>query len=214
VALVDAGDVASTLDEHEVVDLVRTAVHRVTERGAVLLATPAVRIPIRLGALDAAVELAETITAGCVGELPPVAAFRDTAIALRDRDTEALPDAPRRLMECGQPPTVLDAALLGIRMRPRAEVRRKLELLAGRARAGIDEPPLQQHEAPILTPRELEVARAAAARERAKEIAARLGTSPRTVETQLQSAFRKLGVSSRDELRDALADIGLLDDPI
>ena len=42
-----------------------------------------------------------------------------------------------------------------------------------------------------------------------KEIAQRPGTSPRTVEAQLRSAYRKLGVNSRDGLREALAEAGL-----
>lgn len=61
-----------------------------------------------------------------------------------------------------------------------------------------------------LTAREREVAFAAARRERSREIAARLGVSVRTVEHQLGSAYRKLGVSSRDELRAALVDSGML----
>jgi DNA-binding CsgD family transcriptional regulator len=65
----------------------------------------------------------------------------------------------------------------------------------------------------VLTPREHEVARAAAARERSREIAARLGISVRTVDTQLQSVYRKLGVSSRDELRAVIDDVAPLTRP-
>lgn len=48
-----------------------------------------------------------------------------------------------------------------------------------------------------LTPRELEVLRAAAAGERNKEIALRLKISPRTVKAHLTSVYNKLGVNSR-----------------
>lgn len=48
-----------------------------------------------------------------------------------------------------------------------------------------------------LTPRELEVLRAAATGERNKEIAVRLGISPRTVKAHLTSVYNKLGVDSR-----------------
>ena len=48
-----------------------------------------------------------------------------------------------------------------------------------------------------LTPRELEVLQAAAAGERNKEIAIRLGISPRTVKAHLTSVYNKLGVDSR-----------------
>jgi DNA-binding CsgD family transcriptional regulator len=61
-----------------------------------------------------------------------------------------------------------------------------------------------------LTPRELEVALLAGARARSREIAERFGISARTVEHQLGSVYRKLGISSRDELRDALVDAGVI----
>ena len=48
-----------------------------------------------------------------------------------------------------------------------------------------------------LTPRELEVLQAAAVGERNKEIALRLGISPRTVKAHLTSVYNKLGVDSR-----------------
>lgn len=48
-----------------------------------------------------------------------------------------------------------------------------------------------------LTPRELEVLRGAAAGERNKEIAYRLGISSRTVKAHLTSVYNKLGVDSR-----------------
>jgi DNA-binding NarL/FixJ family response regulator len=52
---------------------------------------------------------------------------------------------------------------------------------------------------PPLTPRELDVLRAAARGLGNKQIAAELSLSPRTVQTHLTSAFAKLGVSSRTE---------------
>jgi len=61
-----------------------------------------------------------------------------------------------------------------------------------------------------LTPRELEVALLAGARARSREIAEHLGISARTVEHQLGSVYRKLGISSRDELREALVDAGVI----
>lgn len=55
-----------------------------------------------------------------------------------------------------------------------------------------------------LTPRELDVARLAAGRARSREIAERLGLSVRTVDNHLARVYRKLGVSGRDDLREAL----------
>jgi DNA-binding CsgD family transcriptional regulator len=61
---------------------------------------------------------------------------------------------------------------------------------------------------PLLSPRELEVARLAAARLRSKEIADRCGLSVRTVDNHLARVYRKLGVTGRDDLPEALTTLG------
>jgi len=60
----------------------------------------------------------------------------------------------------------------------------------------------------ILSPRETEVANLAARGLSNKDIAARLFVSARTVESQLQRSYTKLGIRRRDELPDALALLG------
>jgi DNA-binding CsgD family transcriptional regulator len=55
-----------------------------------------------------------------------------------------------------------------------------------------------------LSPREREVAELATSGLASKAIASRLGLSVRTVSNHLQNAYAKLGVSSRDDLADAL----------
>lgn len=55
-----------------------------------------------------------------------------------------------------------------------------------------------------LTRREREIAALAAGGSRNAEIAAQLHVSIRTVETHLQKVYRKLGVSNRRDLADAL----------
>ena len=58
-----------------------------------------------------------------------------------------------------------------------------------------------------LTPSELRIARMAAERRSNREIAQALFVTARTVETHLTHAYQKLGISSRDELPDALAGV-------
>ncbi|WP_341924716.1 helix-turn-helix transcriptional regulator [Nocardioides psychrotolerans] len=59
----------------------------------------------------------------------------------------------------------------------------------------------------ILSDRELEVARLAARRLRSREIAEACGISVRTVDNHLARIYRKLGITGRDDLPDAMADL-------
>lgn len=63
---------------------------------------------------------------------------------------------------------------------------------------------------PLLTPRELQIARLAASRVRSREIAEQLDLSARTVDNHLASVFRKLEISGRGDLPAALAELDLL----
>ncbi len=72
----------------------------------------------------------------------------------------------------------------------------------------LPDPPRTPDDDEALSPREWQIARAAAARHRSREIATDLGLSVRTVDNHLASVYRKLGVSGRDELAAALEGRG------
>jgi two-component system, NarL family, response regulator YdfI len=97
--------------------------------------------------------------------------------------------------------TERDTLLNTIRAAARGESLFKPEILqrAFAAQAATPSPRNRKsQDSPLeLTPRELEVLQGAAAGERNKEIAYRLGISSRTVKAHLTSAYNKLGVDSR-----------------
>jgi DNA-binding CsgD family transcriptional regulator len=85
---------------------------------------------------------------------------------------------------------------------------------AGRARreleaTGASARPAQPRRTDDLTAQELRIARHAAAGMRDREIAAALYLSPRTVESHLQHAYRKLGAANRTQLAAILAAEGV-----
>jgi DNA-binding CsgD family transcriptional regulator len=85
---------------------------------------------------------------------------------------------------------------------------------AHRTRAQLEaasgtERPARAQRTEVLTAQELRIARHAAAGLRDREIAALLYLSPRTVESYLQSAYRKLGLSNRTQLAGVLAADGI-----
>jgi NarL family two-component system response regulator YdfI len=98
---------------------------------------------------------------------------------LKDVDLDALLHAIRR---AAQGETVLPP-----------EVR---EHLLAHAARGLQQPPSLSRQG-VLTEREKEVLLGVALGERTKEIARRLGLTPRTVETYLTTIYTKLGVDSR-----------------
>ena len=81
--------------------------------------------------------------------------------------------------------------------------RGELEVATGTAR------PAQPRRTDVLTAQELRVCRHAAGGMRDREIAALLYLSPRTVESYLHSAYRKLDVSNRTQLAGVLAGDGI-----
>ena len=131
--------------------------------------------------------------------------------ALARRDAPGLVRAAEALESAGLHGAAHDAARQVIEIsRPRAsnDVTRRARVLLGRVTERLSPPPrsARSRGGEALSAREWSIASAAAARERNREIADRLGLSLRTVENHLASVYRKLGVRGRDELRAALDD--------
>jgi DNA-binding CsgD family transcriptional regulator len=132
------------------------------------------------------------------------------ARALADRDPARLIAAAERLATVGLLAGAVDAASQAAafaRSAGKAELARKASVLAAQWNSGLTgyRPSVVGERSDELTEREWVVALAAAGRARSKEIAAQLGVSARTVDNHLTNIYRKLGVSSRDELRVELA---------
>lgn len=139
---------------------------------------------------------------------PLAAAVTDHAAGLATGDPAALLRAAEALLALGWPGPAADAAgaVTGLPGAGRERVRAAQRVLTAVRRATSGgRGPGRAAPAGDLTPREQDVASRAAARLSNAEIARELHLSVRTVESYLQSAFGKLGVSSRTELRDVLA---------
>lgn len=164
---------------------------------------------LRFGEVERTASLAEQLCAGMAESVEPCLAVRDLAVALRERRPDRVTPIADRVARAGLTLAAIDGLALALALPAEESVRRELHACVARLSAGVDAPLIQHRELPALTARELEVARAAAQRLRAREIAERLGISVRTVENQLYSVYRKLGVDSRDALGDALDELGL-----
>ncbi|MEV6971798.1 LuxR C-terminal-related transcriptional regulator [Hamadaea sp. NPDC051192] len=176
-------------------------------RVAPVVASLALAGVIRAGEAAHAVGILDRVLS--VTPVKVVQVVRDLAVALRDHAYPDLPTLVTRAAHAGLEPITLDAIALALQQGAKGEIARKLEAIVTRTDPLVDEELIQRRPPSLITPRELEVARLASTRMRSREIAARLGISVRTVDNQLASVYRKLGVSSRDELADALDALGL-----
>ncbi|MFF3013626.1 LuxR C-terminal-related transcriptional regulator [Streptomyces sp. NPDC057939] len=165
---------------------------------------------LRLGAHEHAEALRE-LADGVQGPLARARGLYARAVA--DQDHELLVAAAHALADLGAHAVAADAAALAARLLHRTRGprhARQAELLAAREREH-----LQGAHAPHLLPgptagseltsREHEIALRAAHRMTSKEIAGELVLSVRTVDNTLQRIYRKVGVTNRRELAEALA---------
>jgi len=183
--------------------LARGAAEAASSRGQDAFAARVLHELCRLGgAAEAATPLAE-LAPRLEGPFGALAAGHAAALAARDGAA---------LLEVAEAFAELDALLVaaeaagaaaaafrdaGREPSARAAAARAEALLAGCEGARLRSAPAAEE----LTPREREIALLAASGLTSREIAARLVLSVRTVDNHLQRVFRKVGVSSRSELR-------------
>ena len=141
-----------------------------------------------------------------------IATCQAHAEALRSSDGDGLDAASEAFEVCGAVLLACESASAAATLHNQGGLRRKATASAQHAAALLAE---CEGARPIgvvahvpgvsLTRREREVAELAARNLTSREIAEQLVVSARTVENHLQRAYEKMGVRSRQELRDALA---------
>jgi DNA-binding CsgD family transcriptional regulator len=163
----------------------------------------------RLGHAEEIADRTETVAATVEGRLAPAMAWHVRALATEDG--ASLLAAAEELADLGLNLFAAEAAagavtlLRGIRspQTPRA-AQRMAEL---RSRCDSVQTPALEVPQPMLTGRERQIARLAAAGVPSKEIADQLYLSSRTVDNHLMRVYAKLGVTGRAELAAALRSL-------
>ena len=163
------------------------------------------RLGVAKEAVDRLRELREQVDG------PLVQAHAEHAIAAVDHDAERLGTVVDRYAAMDALGLAAEAAAeqadlyrAGAEMRRAAAAQQRSAELAARA-GGLRTPALTRGSGvEPLTPREREVALLAAGGRSSREIGQRLHLSTRTVDTHLARVYRKLGITSRNELSPAL----------
>jgi DNA-binding NarL/FixJ family response regulator len=193
-------------------DLLRQAAEVATGSGALALAAAAWHDLARLGGPDVTAPLTEI--AGATDN--QLVATRAAAVtALHRHDPDGLTAAGERFEAMGALLLAAESIAAAAAEYRRRQDNRPAERLADRAHALMDRcdrvnTPGLELAGPVaeLTSREREIATLAAQGSSNKEIADALVVSVRTVETHLQRAYTKLGVSSRNGLATVLRSRG------
>jgi ATP/maltotriose-dependent transcriptional regulator MalT len=193
-------------------DLLRQAAEVASESGAFALAAAAWHDLARLGGPDTTRPLIDIADAS---DNQLVAARAGAVAALYRHDPDALTTAGERFEAMGALLLAAESIAAAAAEYRRRQDGRAAERLADRAHAlvdrcdGVNTPGLELA-GPVaeLTSREREIATLAAQGSSNKEIADALVVSVRTVETHLQRAYTKLGVSSRNGLATVLRSRG------
>ena len=178
------------------------------DRGDLTLEASALHSLARAGDMTAVNRLA-SVASVVDGELVQVRL--DHSRALAEDDISGLMEASRAFEHLGALLYAAEAAAGAAvssrhagRTRQAAAIERRAATLARRCQGAMTLALVRIETQALLTARELEVAGLAAAGSSNREIAQHLHVSVRTVETQLQRVYEKLGVHRRDELPEAL----------
>lgn len=184
------------------------AADRALRRGQALVVVGHVLNAARCGAPGAAAERIARVADRLTGPLLPV--ITDQVTAWSRCDAEGLDAAGQAYSATGAYLLAAEAAVTATRLHQGAGRAAEAAISGSRAAAllercaGCQTPVLATGpRLSPLTPRELQVARLAGELGN-REIAERLGISPRTVETHLQRAYDKLGLNDRSRLGAAL----------
>ncbi|MGH3840914.1 MAG: LuxR C-terminal-related transcriptional regulator [Pseudonocardiaceae bacterium] len=184
----------------------REAAAMAQQSGAYALESAAVHDLARLGHAAAALPRLRELAGVVEGPLAPARAAHATALAAED--AAGLEMSSASFDACGAVLLAAEASAdAAVAWRRKGQLRkatgaeRRTSALAARCE-GARTPALTTTvlARTALTPRQLEIARLAAAGLANKEIAARLCLSHRTVENNLHAAYEKLGVTGRDGL--------------
>jgi DNA-binding CsgD family transcriptional regulator len=191
--------------------VLRAAVEFTREQGTIALTLASLHDLARLGsAADVAKEVA-VVGAAADGDL--AAARVQFVDALARRDPDDLDESAARFEAMGALIYAAEASAHAAAAHVQRQSRRRSaqsERNASRVLEQCDRartPALSAlGRSSDLTTRQLEIAHLAATGLSSKSIAQRLGLSARTVDNHLQRVYQRLGVSSRDDLADALTD--------
>ncbi|MFF8512841.1 LuxR C-terminal-related transcriptional regulator [Streptomyces sp. NPDC015492] len=211
-------DIASAVVEaHEgrktnAVQILQVAADELLEAGALGQLSDVVHLLTRFDRAKLADGYRADALASLQGGLPRASV--QLAQATAARNPEAVSQCAQFFESAGAPLYAAEAWAIAFRLHRQAGQPRLATAVARRcesAREGYDgaNPPLLHlmGETELLSGREREIALLAAQRHTSQEIAERLVISVRTVDNHLYRIYRKLGVSSRQQLRLALASV-------
>lgn len=217
---VEAALAAATGHTSQGVETVLRTAGRLKELQAWGVYVPALHQAVRFGGAG---QLPQDALEGVTVQGPLLGAQADQVRAAATGDAEALLSVAQRYARLGAFPFAAEAAASAARLHEAAG-RRSAALRAAslaQACAGHCDVPLPSvtallHEPAQLTPRQREIARLAARGLASRAIAERLVVSVRTVDNYLGQVYRKLGISNRSQLAEAmgLADCAVPPGPV